>query len=98
LNSTRRVLAQGGHVLLGRAILGGRELRRAQGVEFEIARIDDHVGIRKLAEFLQLGVRERRLHRSAPAEHVDGAHPAGLERREGVGGDIRGGQVGGTGR
>ena len=51
----------------------------ARGVEHEVGGIDDHVGARELAELLQLGRREGRLHRAAAAEHA--RSPAAASRR-----------------
>ena len=64
----RRILAQDLQVARDRG-RGQRGL--ARGIELELGRIDDDVGIGELAELLELGRRERCLCRPAPAEHDD---------------------------
>src|SRR5581483_6346401 len=66
----RRVLTQQVDVP-ARALPVRLELARARRVELEVGRIDDRLRTGELAELLQLRGRERRLHRSAPAEHDD---------------------------
>lgn len=47
------------------------EFRPTGIVEFELGSINDRVAVRQFSEFPQLWMRELRLHRAAPADHVD---------------------------
>ena len=58
-------------VVAPRALAVLLERALARRVEPQVVRVDDHVGAGELAELLQLGRREGRLHRPAAAEHHD---------------------------
>ena len=76
-------VAPGGHV--GLVAL---DPRPAGGVEVDVARVDDDVGVRELAELEDLGVRERGLRRPAAAEHDDLGDRAVAQHLERVVGDV----------
>ena len=57
--------------LVGHVGLVALEAGLAGGVELDVARVDDDVGVLELAELPDLGVRERGLRRPAAAEDDD---------------------------
>jgi hypothetical protein len=65
------------------------ELGLARRVEDELMRIDDDIRPVQLAQFLQLGWRERSLHRPAPAEHHDLLDARADDRVDRVVGGVR---------
>ena len=60
----------------------------AGGVEVDVARVDDDVGVLELAELEDLGVRERGLRGPAAAEHDDLGDRAVAQHLERVVGDV----------
>ena len=74
--------AQEIEILLRLAVI--RELGGAGFVELEVARIDEEIDAREMADLLELGRRTFRLHRASPRQEVDVARPASAERRKRV--------------
>ena len=82
------VLARGERALLVEPLARHR-------VELDVLGLDPRVDAVEASELAQLGARERRLRRTAPAEHDDLLDPARAQRLERVVGDVGPLQLGG---
>ena len=92
------VAAQDRQVALEGLVVAGVHVGLARRIQLHRGRVDDHVDPGELAELLDLLVGERGLGRAPAAEDVDVAHLALDQARQGVVGDVGGGQVLGRAR